>query len=83
MVLFDVKDDKGKVSHWAGEAGSPSAIRLLGWTKNSLRPGDVVTVYLYPSKFEATVGRLDKIVLADRTTLKDSPRGDRGVISRY
>jgi hypothetical protein len=83
MVLFDVKDDKGDVSHWAGEAGSPSAVRLLGWTRNSLRPGDVITVYLYPSKFVSTVGRLDKIVLANGTTLKDSPRGDRGVVSRY
>jgi hypothetical protein len=83
MVLFDVKDDNGNVSHWAGEAGSPSAVRLLGWTRNSLRPGDVITVHLYPSKFDSTVGRLEKIVLADGTMLKDSPRGDRGLISRY
>jgi hypothetical protein len=83
MVLFDVKDDKGNVSHWAGEAGSPSAVRLLGWTKNSLQPGDVITVHLNPSKFESTVGRLEKIVLANGTTLMDSPRGDRGVIFRY
>ena len=83
MVLFDVKDDKGNISHWAGEAGSPSAVRPLGWTKNSLQAGDVITVHLYLSKFESHVGRLDKIVLADGTTLKDSPRGDQGVISRY
>jgi hypothetical protein len=83
VLTFDVKDDIGNVSHWAGEAGSPSAIRLLGWTKNSLRPGDVVTVHLYPSKFNSTVGRIEKIMLADGTTLKDSPRGDLGVISRF
>lgn len=83
MVLFDVKNEKGDVSHWAGEAGSPSAVRLLGWSRNSLRPGDVITVHLYPSKFARTAGRLDKIVFADGTMLKDSPRGDRGVISRY
>jgi hypothetical protein len=83
MLLFDVKDDRGIVSHWAGEAGSPSAVRLLGWNKNSVKAGDVITVRLYPSKFESHVGRLDKIVLADGTTLKDSPRRDRGVLSRY
>jgi hypothetical protein len=83
MLLFDVKDDQGNFSHWAGEAGSPSAVRLLGWTKNSLQPGDVITVHLYPSKFGSNVGRVDKIVLADGTSLKDSPRGDHGVISRY
>jgi hypothetical protein len=83
MLMFDVKDDKANISHWAGEAGSPAAVRLLGWNKNSLQPGDVITVHLYPSKFESHVGRLDKIVLADGTTLKDSPRSDLGVLSRY
>jgi hypothetical protein len=83
MLLFDVKDEKGNVSHWAGEAGSPSAVHLFGWSKNSLQPGDVITVHLYPSKFESHVGRLDKIVLADGTTLEDSPRGDQGEITKY
>lgn len=83
MLLFDVKDDKGNVLHWAGEAGSPSAIRKLGWTKRSLQPGDVVTVQLYPSKFESHVGRIETIMLANGTTLKNTPRGDQGVISRY
>lgn len=83
MLLFDVKDDKGNVTHWAGEGGSPAAVRLLGWNKNSMQPGDVITVQLYPSKFESHVGRLNKIVLADGTTLNDSPRSDLGVLSRY
>ena len=26
IVMFDVKDDKGNVTHWAAEAGSPSAL---------------------------------------------------------
>jgi len=83
MLMFDVKDGLGNIVHWAGEAGSPSAVRLLGWNKNSVQAGDVITVHLYPSKFESNVGRLYKIVLADGTMLEDSPRGDRGVLSRY
>jgi hypothetical protein len=83
MVLFDVKDDQGNIAHWAGEAGSPAAIRPLGWNKNSVRPGDVITVQLFPSKFEGDVGRLVQILFADGTTLKNSPRTDRGEISRY
>jgi hypothetical protein len=83
MLLFDVKEENGNISHWAGEAGSPSAVRLWGWNKNSLQPGDLITVHLYPSKFESNVGRLEKIVLADGTTLKDSPRGDHGALSKY
>src|SRR5258708_36635445 len=49
ILMFDVKDDNGNISHWAGEAGSPSAVSLLGWNKNSVQPGDVVTVYIFPA----------------------------------
>jgi len=75
IVLFDVKDDKGNVAHWAAEAGSPSAVSTLGWTKNAMQPGDVVTVYIYPAKSGNTVGRLNKIVLSDGRTLLDSQLG--------
>jgi hypothetical protein len=83
MILFDVTDEKGNVSHWAGEAGSPAAIRQLGWSKDSLHAGEVITVQLYPAKYESSVGRVDKIVLADGTTLQNAPRSDEGNASRY
>jgi hypothetical protein len=77
FLMFDVKDDKGNVVHWAGEAGSPSSLGLLGWTKDSVQPGDVVTVYIYQSKTGRPVGRLNRIILADGTALKDSALGYR------
>jgi hypothetical protein len=76
IALFDVKDDKGNLVHWATEAGSPSALSLIGWTKNSLKPGDVVTIYTFQSKTGNPVGRLNKIVFSDGATLKDSQLGD-------
>jgi hypothetical protein len=75
ILQFDVKDDKGDVVHWAGEAGSPSAIGLLGWNRNSAQPGDVITVYIYPAKSGNPVGRLNKVVFADGKTLRDSQLG--------
>jgi hypothetical protein len=75
ILLFDVKDDKGNITHWAGEAGSPSAVSLLGWNRNSFQPGDVITVYIFPAKSGNPVGRLNKIVLADGTKLRDSQLG--------
>jgi hypothetical protein len=77
VVMFDVKDDKGDVQHWAGEAGSPSALGLIGWTSKSVQPGDMITVYIYQAKTGRPVGRLNKIVLADGTELKDSALGYR------
>jgi hypothetical protein len=75
ILMFDVKDDSGSVTHWAAEAGSPSAVSLLGWNRNSLKPGDVIVVYIFPAKSGNPVGRLNKVVFADGTTLRDSQLG--------
>jgi hypothetical protein len=37
IVMFDVKDEKGNVTHWAAEAGSPSVLGLIGRRKTGLR----------------------------------------------
>jgi hypothetical protein len=79
IIVFDVKDDKGSVAHWNSELGSPSALSLIGWTKVSILPGDTITVYIHQSKTGNPVGRIDHIVLADGTSLRDSSGGgDRG-----
>ena len=75
IILFDVKDDNGTIVHWASELGSPSALTLIGWTKASLGPGDVITVYIHQSKTRNPVGRIEHIVLADGTQLRDSSGG--------
>ena len=72
IILFDVKDESGKVTHWAGELGSPSAITLQGWTKASVQPGDMITIYIHQAKTGNPVGRISHVVLADGTQLHDS-----------
>lgn len=83
LLYFDVKDDKGKVAHWVGETGSPSALVLIGWSKTCVVPGDVISVYIYPSKSGTPAGRLNRIVLADGSTLHDTQLGGDGEKSRY
>jgi hypothetical protein len=41
---LDVKDETGKVSNWEFELGSPNGLMRRGWTRNSLKEGDTVTV---------------------------------------
>ena len=71
-IDFDVKDHNGNVVHWVCETGGPEALSSIGWSQTSLMPGDVITVYMYPAKTGTPVGRLNKIVLADGTTLHDT-----------
>jgi hypothetical protein len=41
---LDVKDDGGKTTNWEFELGSPNGLMRQGWTRNSLKVGDVVSV---------------------------------------
>jgi len=41
---IDVKDETGKVTNWAVEMGSPNGLMRAGWSRNSMKVGDVVTV---------------------------------------
>jgi hypothetical protein len=84
LIDFDVKDDKGNVAHWVCETASPEALKLIGWSKSSLGPGDVITVYMYVAKNGNPAGRLNKIVFSDGTTLHDTQLGgDAGNKSDY
>src|SRR5438105_14111909 len=47
LIYFDVKDETGKVTHWAAETGSPIAIGVVGWSRNSVKAGDVITIWVF------------------------------------
>ncbi len=82
IVLFDVKGDNGEVVHWTAELGSPSALGNIGWNKTSLMPGDSMTVYIHQAKTKSPVGRIQRIVLADGSQLRDSGGGGDDVGGR-
>jgi hypothetical protein len=72
LITVDVKNDKGEIEKWNCEARSPGMlVRVGGWDKNTLKVGDVITVFGYRAKNGATVMRLQKLTLADGT-LKDN-----------
>jgi len=84
LIYFDVKDAKGNIVHWVCETAAPQALRLIGWSKTSIEPGDVITVYMYVAKTGNPAGRLNRIVLADGSILHDTQLGgDEGNKSSY
>jgi hypothetical protein len=72
IVSFEVKDTRGRLTTWAVESGSPSALSRTGWNRNSVKAGDVVTIEFFPAKNGAHVARLARIVFADGRELLDS-----------
>lgn len=43
-IYVDMKDASGAVAHWQCEGGSPNTLVRQGWSKNSLKNGDQVTI---------------------------------------
>lgn len=42
--FIDVKGEDGKITNWGFEMGSPNGLMRAGWTRNSMKVGEVVTV---------------------------------------
>jgi hypothetical protein len=61
----DVKDDSGKVTNWEFELGSPNGLMRQGWTRNSLKEGDMVTVEGSLAKDGSNLANARTVKLAD------------------
>jgi hypothetical protein len=64
-VRFDVNNGRGNVQHWTVRALGPLMLSRYGWTKESLKTGQMVTVVFRPAKDGEMTGVLDKVVLAN------------------
>ena len=72
QIFLDVKNDKGEIEKWSGEARSPTMlVRVGGWAKDTLKPGDTITVIGFRAKNGTNILRLKKIVLADGREMND------------
>jgi hypothetical protein len=83
LISFDATDETGKVVHMVVETAAPQALRLIGWAKTSVEPGDVITVRMYVAKNGNPAGRLQKIILADGSELRDTQLGGDAPKTRF
>ena len=63
QIVFDVKGHAGAVQRWIGEGPSPSQMIENGWTKETLKPGDRVSIVGNLPKDGASVVRLRWVTL--------------------
>ncbi len=61
---IDVKDETGKVTNWAMEMGGPNGLLRAGWTRSSMKPGDVVTVDGFQARTGKSIGNATAVMLA-------------------
>ena len=75
LIKADYKNEKGEVQHWIMEMGSTVSAQLIGWTRTTLAPGDVVTLYVWKAKTGAHAGRFNKVDFPDGKTMRDTQTG--------
>ena len=73
FVHIDVKNDSGSVEHWTIETESLLILRRLGWTKDMLKPGDVITTTGARAKNGALMMRCKVLDLPDGRELPCFP----------
>jgi hypothetical protein len=65
MITLEVPANDGRTEKW--QVGGPAIIRMEsnGWTKTTVKPGDVITGIGYQFADGQKIVRLERVVLAD------------------
>src|SRR5712692_3630969 len=77
----DVKNDDGTVSNWGFEMSSPNVLLRKGWTRDSLKPVDAVTVEAFRARDATHVGVAQAVTLTSTgqklLTPQDAPNAQQ------
>jgi hypothetical protein len=63
VIHMDVKNDKGEVAKWLISSTAPNMLHRIGWSRNTLKPGDRITITGNRHKERRPLMYLRKIVL--------------------
>jgi uncharacterized protein DUF6152 len=70
QIFWDVKDDFGTIRKWQGELTSPNRLTRVGWSKNSIKTGDTITISGYPAKSGSHEIWIQKVVMGNGEELQ-------------
>jgi hypothetical protein len=69
VIKFVVTDATGAQVTWKAETNSPSILERRGWTKDSLKAGDVITIEGWPARDGSRYLRMRVAHRADGTVI--------------
>jgi Family of unknown function (DUF6152) len=76
QLYFDVKDADGNVQHWGSEfAPTPLMMKNMnvGWTRDSIKAGDTVTITCNPHRVPGSTACLAKELIVNGKKLTVGP----------
>ena len=75
-IYLDVKDADGKVTTWALEGYPPNTLKRTGFSRDTLKIGDEVTITAYKAKDGTNMGAGREITFSDGTKKFAGPVGN-------
>lgn len=74
-VVLEVADGQGGVKEWRAETNAPVVLQRRGWTRDSIKPGETLTIDGWPSRDGKPYIRLRRAVHADGSLVGTAPFG--------
>jgi len=62
QIIFTVTDEHGNIQKWVAEGPGPNRLANHGWSKDSLKPGDQVTIVGNRNKDGSPTMRFEKVI---------------------
>jgi hypothetical protein len=69
-LYLEVADDKGEINEWAVEFHAVGQLLRLGFTKDSFKPGDKVTITVHPMRDGSRLTFFSSVTMGDGRTIK-------------
>ncbi len=73
QITFTTTDENGKIENWVAEGPGPNRLAKHGWSKESLKPGDQVTIVGNRNKNGSLTMRFEKVILPNGQELEARP----------
>jgi len=73
-IHIETKDDKGNTVEWVAELASIGMLSRVNWKRDTVKPGDEITIYGNRAKNGKNLMRLDKIAFANGQELSANVR---------
>ena len=74
-IHIDVVDKDGKVGNWAVEMDPASHLAREGWKSSTLKPGDKISVTVFPLRNDEKGGQYISVKLPDGSSLGQRESG--------
>ena len=76
-IVLEVTDPQGRVSEWRAETNAPVVLQRRGWSRDTIKPGQVVTIEGWPSRDGKPYMRMRRAVDADGRLIGTAPFGQQ------